>query len=188
MKNPNPPSPQRTRQKHYKTLARAIAPGSHCKHTGRSSPSDNPVFSQAGLRVDPNRPSTFCRERRKGKQNVWPCWASARHTTLNLSTGHGHSLSTQLLYGRHCALTEVCSNTVFEHATLQDMWQSAHNTRLQTHRTRMTLHPKQGSTLDPTSGFQGDTLFLVGETSARWLDGSTSLVGLREHSLAWRLA
>ena len=132
MKKPEPSVPSKNKTEHYKTLAHAIAHRPSFwpvgqKYLGRIVNTqegvrlpDNPVFSQARLRVDPNRRPTFCRERWQGNEMSGPVGPLARHTMLNLSTGHGHPLSTQLLYGRHCALTEVRRNTVCGQSRLSD--------------------------------------------------------------------
>ena len=130
VKNPNPPSPQRTRQSitrplHTQSLSRPSFWVVGQKSLGRIVNTqegvrlpDNPVFSQAGLRVDPN--PHFAGSGGRESKMSGPVGPLARHTMLNLSTGHGHSLSTQLLFGRHCALTEVRSNTFSGRNRLSD--------------------------------------------------------------------
>ena len=136
--NPNPPSPQRTRQSktrplHTQSLSRPsfwlVGQSTWVANTqeGVRLP-DNPVFSQAGLRVDPNRPP------------------------LHFAGSGGREAKCLALSG--LLLITQCSiyrpGRPLEHTTLQDMWQSAHSPRLQTRRTHRNLHPKKGSTLDPT--------------------------------------
>ena len=83
---PEPSVPSKNKTEQDKTLAHAIAQQTFilaggAKYLGRNTQEgvrlpDNPVFSQAGLRVDPNRPLYILQGAVGGKQNVWPCRAS----------------------------------------------------------------------------------------------------------------
>ena len=130
LEKPEPSVPLENKTEHYKTLHTQSLSRPSFRLVGQKSLGpivytqegvrlpDNPVFSPAGLRVDPN--PHFAGSGGRESKLSGPVGPLARHTMLNLSTGHGHSLSTQLLFGRHCALTEVRSNTFSGRNRLSD--------------------------------------------------------------------